>query len=156
MNNQLSETITNNKLSLYDQDFYLWLETTVKLLQERRLDELDFDNLIEEIDAIGRNEKHALQNNLQIIFMHLLKYQYQPQKQSNRWRYPLLEHRYRLGITLKDSPSLKVYFQQIFAECYTKVCKIVALELELSLDSFPEKPPFTPEEILDIDYLPEA
>ncbi|GBF81496.1 hypothetical protein AsFPU1_2910 [Aphanothece sacrum FPU1] len=65
---------------LYDQDFLLWLETTINNLQKRQLSRLDYDNLIEELSAMGRKEKHALESNLIIILLHLLKWQYQPEK----------------------------------------------------------------------------
>ena len=61
-------------IKLYDQDFNLWLETTANLLQNRQCDQIDYDNLIEEIEAMGRSEKHALESNLVVVLMHLLKY----------------------------------------------------------------------------------
>jgi hypothetical protein len=42
---------------LYDQDFYLWIETTAKQLKEARFSEVDLENLIEEIECMGRSEK---------------------------------------------------------------------------------------------------
>ena len=52
-------TIDTNK-TLYEQDFYLWIQTTLTLLRERKLEQLDIENLIEEIDSIGRREKKEL------------------------------------------------------------------------------------------------
>ncbi|MGH2415585.1 MAG: DUF29 domain-containing protein, partial [Microcystaceae cyanobacterium] len=59
---------------LYNQDFCLWLETTAKLLRERQLNQLDFENLIEEIESMGNEQKHRLESNLIVVLMHLLKY----------------------------------------------------------------------------------
>jgi len=59
--------------SLYDQDFYLWIETTAKKLKEGRLAEVDLANLIEEIESIGRSEKQALDSNFIVVLIHLLK-----------------------------------------------------------------------------------
>ncbi|WP_413200742.1 DUF29 family protein, partial [Nostoc piscinale] len=42
-----SKVFTNSRL--YDQDFYLWIETTVKQLKEGRFSDVDLENLIEEI-----------------------------------------------------------------------------------------------------------
>ncbi|MFM9158548.1 MAG: DUF29 domain-containing protein, partial [Dolichospermum sp.] len=55
--------IDNNK-TLYDQDFYLWIQTTIQHLQERNLEQLDIENLIEEIDSMGRSEKKELKTRL--------------------------------------------------------------------------------------------
>ncbi len=62
---------TNSHLD--DQDFYLWIETTAKQLKEGRFSEVDLENIIEEIESIGRSEKHALESNLVVLLMHLLK-----------------------------------------------------------------------------------
>ncbi|MFO5470354.1 MAG: DUF29 family protein, partial [Dolichospermum sp.] len=48
-------TIDTNK-TLYEQDFYLWIQTTLAILRERKLEQLDIENLIEEIDSMGRSE----------------------------------------------------------------------------------------------------
>jgi hypothetical protein len=70
---------------LYDQDFYLWIETTAKQLKEGNFAEVDLANLIEEIECMGRSEKRALKSNLVVVLMHLLKYKYQPSQRTNSW-----------------------------------------------------------------------
>jgi len=143
------------KLRLYDQDFYLWIETTAKQLKDGRFSEIDLENLIEEIESMGRNEKRALESNLVVLLMHLLKYKYQPQKRSNSWKGTIREHRRRLTRTFKDSPSLKPYFQEVFADCYQDAKKQASDETGLSVDTFPVDSPFTMDECLDEDFLPD-
>ncbi|NEN99694.1 MAG: DUF29 domain-containing protein, partial [Moorea sp. SIO3I7] len=41
---------------LYETEYDQWLTETVKLLKNRQLEELDYDNLIEELEALGRSE----------------------------------------------------------------------------------------------------
>ncbi|MGA9383364.1 MAG: DUF29 domain-containing protein, partial [Phormidium sp.] len=48
--------------SLYEQDFFLWIETTAQQLKEGKFDELDLTNLIEEIESMGRSEKRELKS----------------------------------------------------------------------------------------------
>jgi hypothetical protein len=79
MTTQPLETLLTPNPSLYEQDYYLWLQTTVNQLRERKFAEVDLANLIEEIESMGRSEKSALGSNLQIVLMHLLKYKYQPE-----------------------------------------------------------------------------
>jgi predicted DNA-binding ribbon-helix-helix protein len=141
--------------TLYEQDYYLWLETTVQLLQQGKLTQLDLDNLIDEIAYMARKEKKALASNLKILLMHLLKYKYQPEKRSNSWRYTILEHRQRIEADLEDSPSLKPYLQDVFPQIYSKARKVAAAETGLDISTFPPKSPFTLEVTLDPDYLPE-
>ena len=43
--------------SLYETDFALWTEQTVEFLRERNFKEVDWENVIEEIESLGRSEK---------------------------------------------------------------------------------------------------
>ena len=146
---------TSPSTPLYERDFVLWLQETAELLKQQRLAEVDWHNLIEEIESMGRSERQALQSNLQVVLMHLLKYQYQSQKRSNSWRFTLIEHRDRLNVALEDSPSLKPYLGEIFEQCYAKARKKAAVETGLNIDIFPVQCPFTIDQTLDLDYLPE-
>ena len=140
---------------LYDQDFYLWIETTAKQLKEGRFAEVDLANLIEEIETMGRSEKHALEGNLVVLLMHLLKYKYQPDKRYNSWKVTIREHRRRLTRSFKDSPSLKTYFQEVLPECYQDARKQASDETGLSLDAFPVEFTITADECLNEDFLPD-
>ena len=152
MNPQLS--VSTDK-TLYESDFYLWLSTTAQLLRKGNFSELDLDNLIEEIEGMARKEKQALKSNLRILLMHLLKWKYQSDKRTNSWRSTIREHRKRLKDAFKDSPSLKPYYLEIFADAYQDARELAADETGLSFDTFPVNSPFTHEETLDENYLPD-
>lgn len=155
MNLPLSESLVSSNLSLlYEQDYYLWLVETAKRLQAGQLSDLDLANLVEEIEAMGRSEKRAVESNLEILLMHLLKYQYQSQKRTNSWKYTIREHRNRLEKSFKYSPSLKPFLEEVLPECYAKAIALAADETGLRRDTFPPHCPFTASEILDSEYLP--
>jgi hypothetical protein len=141
--------------SLYEKDYYLWLKQTIQLLQDSRLLDLDRQNLIEELENIVKSQKKALKSNLTVILWHLLKYKYQPDKRTNSWKLTLFEHRDRLSEDFADSSSLKPFFIEVFSECYSKARQKAAIETELSIEIFPIKCPFTPEEVIDTDFLPD-
>ena len=145
---------STENLSLYEQDFYLWIENTVNQLKTGQLLEVDLGNLIEEIGSMGRSEKQALESDLIIVLLHLLKYKYQPDKRSNSWLSSIYEHRRRLRKALKSSPSLKPYYTEVFEECYQDARQEAALETGLTLEVFPVVCPFTPEATLDSEFLP--
>ncbi len=149
---KISETELQN---LYEQDYYLWLENTAQILREKKLDRLDLPNLIEEIEDMGKSERRAVCNNLKILLMHLLKYEHQQQKRSNSWRYTIREHRQRIEAAFEDSPSLSKYFLESFDNTYQNARKLAADETGLPLNTFPSESPFTPEETLNPDYLPD-
>lgn len=64
-----------------------------KLLREKRFLEIDIENLVDEVETLGRSECKAIRTNLKVLLMHLLKYQYQPEKRWNSWNYAIIEHR---------------------------------------------------------------
>ena len=142
-------------INLYESDYLLWLEATVKLLQEGRINEIDVNNLIEEIEGMSRSERNALFSNLKILLMHLLKYRYQIARRSPSWRSSIREHRQRILRDFKNSPSLKPYFTKILGECYQSARELAADETGLPLVEFPKECPFSPEEILNTEYLPD-
>jgi Domain of unknown function DUF29 len=148
------QSITTATTSLYEQDFYLWLQTNINLLKEGKFAAIDLENLLEELESIGKNDKNALKSNLRILLMHLLKYKYQPEKQTNSWKYTIIEHRIRLEDTFKTSPSLYRFFEDIFHESYQYARKLAAAETGLSIQIFPLESPFTKEEVLNPDFLP--
>jgi secreted Zn-dependent insulinase-like peptidase len=99
MKNQLSQ--------LYETDFNLWLEQTVNHLKKGNLEALDLDNLIEEISDMVRNNRREIFSRLKVLLMHLLKWQYQPEKRTNSWINTIDEQREQLELIFRDSPSLK-------------------------------------------------
>jgi hypothetical protein len=141
--------------TLYEADFVQWTDRTVQLLRERQFNELDLDNIIEEIEDLGRRERQALYSNLKIILLHLLKWQFQPSKKTNSWRATLREHRQRIQLQLKDSPSLKPYLSQSLDDCYANARDLAADETGLPLSSFPEICPYAIAFILDPSFLPD-
>lgn len=140
---------------IYNRDYCLWVELMMQLLREGKLTQLDIPHLLEELDDMSGSQRDALESNLEIILMHLLKYCFQPQLRSRSWLLTIFEHRNRLKKDFKRSPSLQCYYQDIFSECYQTARKMASIETGLPICDFPETIPFTPEQALDIDYLPD-
>jgi len=64
-------------------DFNLWIQQTAQLLREHRWQEIDLENLIEEVEDLGKSERRAITSQLIRLLLHLLKWQYQPQPRSD-------------------------------------------------------------------------
>lgn len=137
---------------LYDRDFALWLETTADLLRKKEFARLDLENLIEEIEAMGRSEKRELYNRLVVLLLHFLKWDYQSSHRSNSWLSTINEQRRQIIKLLADSPSLKNYLQDNFVECYQIARKDASLETGLPLAHFPEEFAFFQENLLNSNY----
>ena len=141
--------------ALYEQDYYHWLEQTALHLRARALDQLDLENLIEEIEDMGRREKRAIESNLRVVLLHLLKWKYQAQNRSGSWSGSIAEHRIRIRKALQDSPSLKNFMLEIFPEAYQDASKLASLETGLDKDIFPFLCEWTLQQALNEDWLPE-
>lgn len=139
---------------LYEADYLQWIETTLQNLQNQEYEQVDWENLLAELAAMGRSERRALESNLIVVLLHLLKWQYQPEKRSGSWESSILEHRRRLKKALKESPSLKPYFTDILDESYTESVKQARAETKLPLENFPTKCPYSLTSILDDEFLP--
>jgi hypothetical protein len=133
---------------LYEQDYHHWLETTAQQLRDGNLAALDIQNLLEEIEDLGRSERRSIYSNLKILLLHLLKYAYQPSMRSNSWLGSIVEHRQRINKAFKDSPSLQPYYAEIFVEAYGDARELAAVETGMAIDAFPIDCPFSPEMIL--------
>jgi hypothetical protein len=141
--------------NLYDLDFYRWTEIMAAALRQGRWQELDPDNLAEEIESLGRSDKRALKHRLEVLLMHLLKWQYQPDRRSNSWRATIVEQRLRILDLLSDSPSLKLYLEAEFANGYSNACKRAAAETGLEATDFPRECPFTLKTVMTDGFLPD-
>ena len=146
---------TTRPNTLYEQDFYLWIQTTVQQLKENKLNEIDIPNLIEEIESMGRSEKRELKSRLIVLLMHLLKWHYQPEKRSESWRSTITEQRICIEGLLEDSPSLKPLLSEVFENCYQKARLKASDETGIKLNFFPKESPFSLEETLESSYVNE-
>ncbi|MBW4463193.1 MAG: DUF29 domain-containing protein [Nodosilinea sp. WJT8-NPBG4] len=150
-------TTSEQKPSLYDQDFYRWIQKTVHALKHRELEQVDWENLIEEIDSMGRSEKKELKSRLLVILEHLLKLMFwESEKAQNRrgWRSTIIEQRSQLELLIEDSPSLKPMVEELFVEFYARARSQVLQKSDLPSSCIPTLPPFSAEDALDTNFLP--
>jgi hypothetical protein len=131
----------------HDLDFYEWTQAQAKFLQLGQLDLLDLQNLAEEIEDMGRSEKRTLESRMEVLIMHLLKWEFQPNLRSRSWELTIKEQRLRLQSLLDDSPSLKLHLIARLDRIYKLA--VIAAERETGLNSFPEICPFAIAQILE-------
>jgi len=78
---------------LYETDFYGWVQNQAGALRVGNFASLDLDNLIEEIEDMGKSRQRALESRLEILLMHLLKWQFQPEMKGPSWHFTIDEQR---------------------------------------------------------------
>ncbi|MGH7126583.1 MAG: DUF29 domain-containing protein, partial [Stellaceae bacterium] len=104
--------MSGNAARLYEEDFVRWAEQQSRALREAaRIGSnlpLDWDNLAEEVESLGRSQKHALRSRIAVILEHLLKLEYSPATEPRRsWMDTVARERLESELLLDDSPSLK-------------------------------------------------
>ena len=146
--------ITSNQQT-YENDFYAWTLQSADLLRQKKFNELDIEHLAEEIESMGKSDKRELVNRLAILLSHLLKWQFQPERRSNSWKYTIEEQRNQLLDLLKDSPSLKNDLESKKNQAYGSAVLRAATETGMSKDKFPHSCPFTLPQCLDLEFSPD-
>lgn len=150
MTTQIHPTFQN----LYDQDYVLWLETTIDQLRQEKFSSVDWENLLDELESMGKSEKRSLLSLLTRLLEHLLKLAYWDSEREynvNKWKSKITTFRNQIQKLLKDSPSLKPYLQEIFPECYSDARESMSLliSLEIPFDKIA-----TLEQVLDKSWFP--
>ena len=147
-------TFPPNAQALYETDYLQWIEATVQRIKSQDYGAINWENLVEEIEDMGRHERHSLESNFIVIMIHLLKWQFQPQQRSGSWEGSIVEHRRRVNKALKDSPSLDPYLVSCEAECYKEAVEQVKAETGLPLEAFPLDCPYELADMLKVGFLP--
>jgi hypothetical protein len=112
--------------NLYDQDFALWVEKTVKQLKSGDLSQVDLENLIEEVESLGKSQPKAVDNFLTRLLEHLLKRCYVVLPDCYRgWEIEIRNFRNDLKKEFKYSPSLQRFMIEILEECYREALEAV-------------------------------
>ncbi|WP_392533312.1 DUF29 domain-containing protein [Nostoc sp. C117] len=144
--------------TLYDQDFYAWVEQTAELLQSHQWDTLDLEHLIEEVVDLGRSQQRALQSALRLVLSHLWKWKYQPEHRSHRWQVTITRERLNIDELLQESPSLWRFLNDTewINTTYQRARREAMVETNLSEDNLAIASPFSIDEILDLDFYPNA
>ena len=142
----------------YEHDFYAWSFAQARALRARRPEQLDWENLAEEIESLGRSDRRQVRSRLTVILMHLLKWQYQPKKRSTSWKVSIMAQRDEIESVLADSPSLRRRLPELLTEAYESARELAIFEMGLNkwdTSIPPERNPFTLDQVLDEDFLPE-
>ncbi|MGQ9366093.1 DUF29 domain-containing protein [Azospirillum sp. A39] len=143
----------------YDEDFYAWTQSQAAEIRragaERNNAPIDWENVAEEIESMGRSEWNEIESRLSVLAVHLLKLLYCPELHERclrPWRLTVREQRKMLKKRLRQSPSLRPVAATEFADLYDLARGTAALEAEADLDRFPAEPPFTLDQALDPAY----
>jgi hypothetical protein len=149
-------SLTETRHVRYEEDLYAWTQEQATLLRARQADALDWENLAEEIAAVGGSDRRKLESRLCVILLHLLKWQAQPALRGASWRKTLRTQRREVRKLLKQSPSLRREVPDLIRQAYPDAVKDAVDETGLPAEHFPGSCPYAPDEVLHENHLPEA
>ena len=147
-------TVITNLKSLYEIDFNQWLEETIDRLQANRFNELDLANLIEELEALGRSDKNAVESLLEQVIRHLLLLEYWSKEfEYNKFHWQAEITGFRNQLKRQLTSNLRNHLIKELSSLYQDALAYVRQKTGLEVD-FPTEFPYTIEELLDINWFP--
>src|SRR5262245_16621388 len=147
---------------LYDEDFYAWTQAQAALLRKGAVQDLDLEHLLEEMEDMGHSQRDALSSHLLVLLTHLLKLAIAARERpvdlaraGRGWRTTCRTQRRLLAKRLRRNPSLRPTVPEECAEVYVIARDEAATALEVDEAGVPRGCPWTPEQILALDFWPE-
>ena len=140
---------------LYEQDFFEWTVRNAEMLRAGRVREADLEHIAEEIEDMGKSQRHELSSRLRLLLSHLLKWKYQSDQRSRSWKATIRVQRRELTRLLQQMPSLRRYLRDELPEVYPNAVDSAIAETELPDEVFPSASPLSFDQILDLEFLPD-
>ena len=135
----------------YEDDLYTWVNEQVELLRAGLLDEIDAENIAEELSDVGAEQYDKLESALEVLLMHMLKWDHQPERRSRSWSLTILEQRQRIAKPLRKIPGsipLSEAVEDGFALGRTRAAR----EMRVKLQSLPASCPYDWDAIMNRDF----
>ena len=141
----------------YERDYYGWIQHNVLAIREGRLKDVDWADVAEELEDIGKRERRALRSRLARLQAHLLKWSYQPERRrssEHSWRATIEHARDSARELIEENPSLKPQLQELLSKAYRDALAQVVGETNLPKETFPAASPWSLDQVLDEDFWP--
>jgi hypothetical protein len=139
----------------YDTDFFQWTQATAEMIRQGRLAEVDLEHVAEEIEDMGKRDRREVRSRLIVLVMHLLKWEFQPERRTPSWRSTIDEQRMQIELILLDSPSLRRLPSDELDATYKRAINRAVTQTGLNKNRFPPSCSYTVEQILDVAFVPE-
>jgi hypothetical protein len=150
-----------DRLPRYEEDFYAWTRAQADALRRaaeaRPNADIDWANLAEEIEDVGKSVRRELESRLTVLLVHLLKWMHCPElldRNARQWRLTIREQRKQVRREVGESGSLRPMIQAQFAEIYGDARERAAVEADVPEDRFPAEPAFALDDALSDAFPP--
>lgn len=141
----------------YDNDVIAWAQEQAKLLRSGQLSVLDIEHIAEEIEDVGKSEQRELASRMAILLAHLLKWKYQESLRSSSWEATIHTQRNSIERRIRKTPNLKASFSDVdwWADAWDDAVEAATKETGMAYTDFPETCPWTQEQVMSHEFLPD-
>ena len=107
---------------------------------------------------MAASQKREVRSRLRVICEHLLKWRHMPRRphQGQSWRNTLDEQRRELQELFEDSPSLRGFAEHALAAAFVNARQDVERRSGKSLGLPDDTCPWSLDQVLSLDFLPDA
>jgi hypothetical protein len=139
----------------YDTDVVAWANEQAALLRAGKFSELDIEHIADEVEDVGKSELRELETRMAVLLAHLAKWAFQPARRGASWQITIRSQRKAIDRRLINTPSLKPELNdpEFWLVVWGDATRIATNET--GLQDFPETCPWSVDQILDPDFLPE-
>ena len=139
-----------NRMSDYDTDIVEWSERQADALRRRASNEIDWENVAEEIEDVGNEQRNAVESLLIRIMEHKLQVRAWPTVQAvPHWEHEIAGWRVQLRRRLDRSPKLKAEMRGELQALYRDAIASMYREVDgVARPPLPEECPWTLDELL--------
>jgi hypothetical protein len=140
---------------LYERDFYSWTQDQaerLKQLAERTRDNgIDWPNLIEEVESLGRSDLLGVKSLLRNVLAHLLKIAAEPDHPAvDHWSAEITA--FQSDAAMKFSPGMRQHLEADLQGVYAAACRQAARALRRPRGAFPDASPIALGALLDTEF----
>jgi hypothetical protein len=136
-------------------DFYAWCFEQADFLRHRRFEDLDVPILIEELESMGNEQRHALRSSYRLVIIHLLKWEFQPSRRTRSWAGTITRERINIEDRERANKTLRNEALVIVDEAYRGAVLQAAKETGLPQSTFPAACPYSVDQLRDPEWMPD-
>jgi Domain of unknown function DUF29 len=141
---------------LYELDFFEWTQRNAELLRQGCLESADIPHIAEELADMGERDRREVRSYLRRLIMHLMKWQFQPDRRTTSWSASIADSRAELEDIFEQSPSLRRLAAESFGQTYPRARRQASVETGLPETAFPGECPYSFDQLMDDDFLPDG
>lgn len=140
---------------LHEMDFHAWTQEQARAIAERRIEAIDWANVAEEVDALGRAVRGELEERCEILMSYLLKWRQLAEYRGFAWKACIDLQRQEIADLVRECPSLEEALPEAVADGYEDARRRLKYETYFLTSDFPPSCPFSTKDVLDPAYYPE-